>query len=64
MYLDDVLLIFPSSSEMFVEMIRNSIALVLTIPNFICFYIIYKFSRNIKISYLPSITAMITVLLT
>lgn len=63
MYFADVVMIIPSGSGTIVEMIRNAIIILLTIPNFICFYIIYKYSKNIKISYLPSIVGTLNTIL-
>lgn len=63
MYFADIIMIIPSGSGTFVEIIRNGISILLSISNLICFYIIYQYSKNIKISYLPSIVGALNTIL-
>ncbi|MCB2357063.1 hypothetical protein [Clostridium estertheticum] len=63
MYFGDVLMIYPSGSGTFVNNIRTIVCTLLTVPNFICFFIIYKTSKNIKYSCLPGIIGAVTVVL-
>lgn len=63
MYFGDVLLsLLPDRTTVGIET-RDIVRIILTIPNFICFFVVYKISKDIKISYLPNIVGALTVIL-